>query len=116
MHVPPHTLDRAASLARELETIDRPDDCVARLVSDLLDLLGRVQDHDPRDAAVLGLSPQEQAVLGLMVVGRTNSAIGHELAISPRTVAKHLEHVYRKLDVTNRASAAALWSGRRPTQ
>ena len=51
------------------------------------------------------LTDRESRILRLAALGRTNSAIAHALDISPRTVAKHLEHVYRKLDVTSRTSA-----------
>jgi DNA-binding CsgD family transcriptional regulator len=51
------------------------------------------------------LTDRETRVLRLAAVGRTNSAIAHTLDISPRTVAKHLENIYRKLDVTSRTSA-----------
>jgi DNA-binding CsgD family transcriptional regulator len=51
------------------------------------------------------LTDREIRVLRLAALGRTNSAIAHTLDISPRTVAKHLEHIYRKLDVTSRTSA-----------
>ena len=44
-------------------------------------------------------------VLRLAALGRTNTAIAHALDVSPRTVAKHLEHIYRKLDVSSRTSA-----------
>jgi DNA-binding CsgD family transcriptional regulator len=53
------------------------------------------------------LSARERMVLELVAAGRTNAAIAHDLGISPRTVAKHLEHVYRKLGVANRAEAVA---------
>jgi DNA-binding CsgD family transcriptional regulator len=39
--------------------------------------------------------------------GDTNSAIAHGLGMSPRTVAKHLEHAYRKLGVSCRAAAVS---------
>jgi DNA-binding CsgD family transcriptional regulator len=51
------------------------------------------------------LTDREIRILHLAALGRTNSAIAHALDISPRTVAKHLEHIYRKLDVTSRTSA-----------
>ena len=35
---------------------------------------------------------------------RTNSSIARTLDVSPRTIAKHLEHIYRKLGVTSRAA------------
>jgi DNA-binding CsgD family transcriptional regulator len=42
-----------------------------------------------------------------VAAGRTNVAIAHTLQVSPRTVAKHLERIYRKLGVGNRAAAVA---------
>lgn len=51
------------------------------------------------------LTAREREVLELVAEGRTNQAIGHALALSPRTVAKHLEHSYRKLDVSCRTQA-----------
>jgi DNA-binding NarL/FixJ family response regulator len=53
------------------------------------------------------LTAREREVLRLVAEGRTNQAIAHALALSPRTVAKHLEHAYRKLDVTCRIEALA---------
>ena len=52
-----------------------------------------------------GLTRREQQVLSLVAEGRTNQAIAHALELSPRTVAKHLEHAYRKLDVSCRVQA-----------
>jgi DNA-binding CsgD family transcriptional regulator len=57
---------------------------------------------------VADLTDREIGVLRLAALGRTNSAIARALDISPRTVAKHLEHIYRKLDVNGRTSAAVL--------
>ncbi|RYY78540.1 MAG: DNA-binding response regulator, partial [Comamonadaceae bacterium] len=37
--------------------------------------------------------------------------IGDILGMSPRTVNKHLEHIFEKLGVETRAAAAALASG-----
>lgn len=51
------------------------------------------------------LTDREIRVLRLAALGRTNRAIARALDISPRTVAKHLEHIYRKLDVNSRTSA-----------
>ncbi len=62
--------------------------------------------------ALAGLTDCEVRILRLAALGRTNSAIAHALDVSPRTVAKHLEHIYRKLDVTSRASAVAALSRR----
>ena len=53
------------------------------------------------------LTEREIQVLELVAAGRTNVAIAHTLDVSPRTVAKHLERIYRKLGVGNRAAAVA---------
>jgi len=41
----------------------------------------------------------------LLEKGLTGVSIGHLLGISPRTVAKHLEHIYAKLGISNRIEA-----------
>ena len=53
------------------------------------------------------LTQREIQILGLVAAGRTNVAIAHALQASPRTVAKHLEHIYRKLGVSSRAAAVS---------
>lgn len=53
----------------------------------------------------VGLTPRELCVLQLLSEGWTQQAIAHQLRISPRTVHKHLEHVYAKLSVTDRLMA-----------
>ena len=47
-----------------------------------------------------------------VVKGKTNLDIGDILASSPRTVQKHLEHVFAKLGVETRTAAAAMAMGR----
>jgi DNA-binding CsgD family transcriptional regulator len=51
------------------------------------------------------LTDRELQVLELAAQGCTNHAIARTLDVSPRTIAKHLEHVYHKLGVTSRAAA-----------
>ena len=60
---------------------------------------------------VVELTSRELAVLHLLVEGCTAVAMAHRLGISVRTVQKHLEHVYRKLGVTNRLAAAMVVQG-----
>ena len=43
-----------------------------------------------------------------IAAGKSNRDISEILSISPRTVNKHLEQVFVKLGVENRATAAAL--------
>ncbi len=54
------------------------------------------------------LTPREIDVLNWVAKGKTNRDIGEILGMSPRTVNKHLEHIYVKLGVETRSAAAAL--------
>ena len=53
------------------------------------------------------LTEREIQILRLVADGRTNASIAHALEVSPRTIAKHLEHIYRKLGVSSRAAAVS---------
>jgi DNA-binding NarL/FixJ family response regulator len=57
------------------------------------------------------LTPRETEVLSWLAKGKTNRDIGEILGMSPRTVNKHLEHIFEKLGVETRSAAAALASG-----
>lgn len=54
------------------------------------------------------LTTRECDVLYWVMLGKTNREIGEILSISPRTVNKHLEHVFEKLGVETRTGAASL--------
>lgn len=53
-----------------------------------------------------GLTLRERDVLSWVAQGKTNKEIAKLLSIRPRTVGKHLEHVYTKIGVETRTSAA----------
>ena len=53
-------------------------------------------------------SQRESEVLMWIARGKSNRDIAEILSLSPRTVNKHLEQIYAKLGVENRASAAAM--------
>lgn len=53
-----------------------------------------------------GLTPRELQVLGLLVDGLSNQQIAHRLAVTPRTVAAHMEHLLDKLEAPTRTAAA----------
>jgi len=77
------------------------------------ELLLRVTTSDPgREETLLrdrlGLTAREAEVLLWLGRGKSNRDIAEILVMSPRTVNKHLEGVFAKLGVENRASAAAL--------
>ena len=54
------------------------------------------------------LTPRESEVLLWIARGKSNKDIADILGMSPRTVNKHLETVFAKMGVENRAAAAAL--------
>ncbi len=79
------------------------------------DLLFRVGPHYARRsdevlAQRFALTAREAEVLLWIARGKANRDIGEILALSPRTVNKHLETIFAKLGVENRASAAVLAS------
>jgi DNA-binding CsgD family transcriptional regulator len=53
----------------------------------------------------IGLSKREAEVLTLVAAGKTNSQISQQLSIGIKTVKKHLEHVFGKLDANSRNDA-----------
>lgn len=59
-------------------------------------------------ASVLGITHREAEVLLWVSYGKSSTDISDVLMISPRTVQKHLEHVYEKLGVETRSAAAAI--------
>ena len=62
----------------------------------------------PADLSHYQLTPRELDVLAWIARGKTNRDIAEILGMSPRTVNKHLEHIFVKLGVETRAAAAAL--------
>jgi HD-GYP domain-containing protein (c-di-GMP phosphodiesterase class II) len=52
-----------------------------------------------------GLTAREVEVLGLLARGHSNRQIAQRLAVTPKTVSNHVEHVYLKLGVSSRAAA-----------
>lgn len=83
---------------------------VVRLaISDAQDLLLLQEEHRGVERAhveALGLSRREAEVLTWVAEGKTNAEIAIILEMSPRTVQKHLEHVFVKLGVETRIAAA----------
>ncbi len=69
-----------------------------------LDIARRDPQQRPR-VAPGGLSRRELEVLRLLAAGRTSSEIAGELFISTRTAEHHIQNIYLKIAVSNRASA-----------
>jgi DNA-binding CsgD family transcriptional regulator len=54
-----------------------------------------------------GLTEREAEVLRLVAAGRSNRQIATELVISEHTVARHVQNIFAKLDVSSRSAATA---------
>lgn len=74
-------------------------------------LLLAQNNHRNGDTARLqqaALTHRESEVLSWVAKGKTNRDIAEILGMSPRTVNKHLEHIFDKLGVETRSAAAAI--------
>jgi DNA-binding CsgD family transcriptional regulator len=60
------------------------------------------------DGSAHDLTAREMTILTLLSQGLTAEGLARRLSISPRTVGKHLEHIYRKLDVSDRLMAVQM--------
>jgi DNA-binding CsgD family transcriptional regulator len=71
--------------------------------------LARVEALAPITAAGApgGLTAREVQVLRLVAAGKSNRAIAADLGISEHTVARHLQNIFARLDVSSRSAAAA---------
>jgi DNA-binding NarL/FixJ family response regulator len=54
-----------------------------------------------------GLTAREAEVLRLIAAGRSNRDIATRLVISEHTVARHVQNIFTKLEVSSRAAATA---------
>lgn len=92
-----------------------PDELVARLQAHLrvareMNAAMRARGEELAPAAALLPNPlthREMDVLQWVACGKTNRDVAEILGMSPRTVNKHLEHIYEKLGVETRTAAVA---------
>jgi HD-GYP domain-containing protein (c-di-GMP phosphodiesterase class II) len=59
-----------------------------------------------RERLPAALTHREAEVLRLIARGRTNREVAGLLVVSPKTVGRHVENLYRKIGVSSRAAAA----------
>ena len=90
------------TLAVQLHPLGRvgPDENLFRVTAE--DEAGQIRALQDR----FELTRREAEVLIWIAKGKSNKDIGEILGLSPRTVNKHLEQIFVKLGVENRASAA----------
>jgi two-component system nitrate/nitrite response regulator NarL len=75
-----------------------PPDVASGLVSEI-----RLRKHDDRPA----LTQREQEILKLIAAGKSLPEIAKELYLGLTTVKTHVQHLYEKLGVSDRAAAVA---------
>lgn len=96
--------------------VEQPHGAIELIVVDKLrgdGVLIQFRELDPQKDVLrlqhgLGITLREAEVLLWLSYGKSNSDISELLTISPRTVQKHLEHIYQKMGVETRSSAAGL--------
>lgn len=66
-----------------------------------------ILDHAAEPPQDFGLSEREGEIMHWVRTGKTNDEIGMILGISTNTVKNHLQRIFKKLDVANRAQAVA---------
>jgi two-component system nitrate/nitrite response regulator NarL len=69
------------------------------------ELAGQLRTRAHPDAPLL--SPREREILELIAAGELAPEIAKHLGLSPATVRTHLQHLYEKLGVSDRAAAVA---------
>jgi predicted ATPase/class 3 adenylate cyclase/DNA-binding CsgD family transcriptional regulator len=118
-HHVPELADLDERLARELGKARTADLIAAGAALDLgdaavytrqqIDVARREPTPQARRARPGGLSRREIEVLRLVADGRSAAEIATELFISTRTAEHHIQHIYTKIGVSNRA-AATRWA------
>jgi two-component system nitrate/nitrite response regulator NarL len=89
-------VDAVLACARGDDVI--PPELAAGLVSEI-----RLRKRDDRPV----LTPREHEILELIAAGKSLPAIGKQLYLSVTTVKTHVQHLYDKLGVSDRAAAVA---------
>jgi two-component system response regulator FixJ len=62
---------------------------------------GRAAETRAAQGLLSGLTPRERGVLDMLVQGRSNKVVAHELGISPRTVEIHRAHIMNKMEASS---------------
>jgi DNA-binding CsgD family transcriptional regulator len=100
------------AIAGSLPVVGQDDSLLARCVrgdggTRVLLLERAARALSPQALGQLGLTPREAEVLHGLARGEDLGAVAAELEVSPRTVAKHVQHIHAKLGVSSRAQAVA---------
>ena len=86
----------------------RAEVAAGRLDGEAVDAVLRAAGHRVRRQREwpAGLTSREVEVLRLLARGLSNKEIAEKLTITPKTAGSHIEHIYTKIDASNRAQAS----------
>jgi DNA-binding NarL/FixJ family response regulator len=101
--VPAEELQRAVRVVAEGGAWLDPD--VTRRVLDVYRAAPTTVTDPDRGAALARLTERERDVLTLIGTGHTNAEIARELFVGEGTVKTHINHMFSKLDLRDRAAA-----------
>jgi DNA-binding NarL/FixJ family response regulator len=94
-------------LVRAIQCIGRGEALLDPVVTQRVLERVRLASRQEQAAAFNDLTEQELRVLGLVAKGRTNKEIARALFLGEGTVRNYVSSILSKLDLTNRAEAAA---------
>ena len=94
---------RGSEICERLVAVSRGETVLAPEVQS--ELAGRLRTQAQPGAPLL--SPREREILELIAAGELAPDIARRLGLSPATVRTHLQHLYEKLGVSDRAAAVA---------
>jgi HD-GYP domain-containing protein (c-di-GMP phosphodiesterase class II) len=100
-HRPAHPPDEAARLLRE-------EGRAGRLDHEMVEAVLSAAGHPTRQRreGPAGLTGREIEVLRLLARGLSTKQIAEQLFVSPKTAGNHIEHIYSKINATNRVAAS----------
>jgi DNA-binding NarL/FixJ family response regulator len=91
------------SIVQAIAAVAQGGTWLSQSIAEKLVQWGTGEHQQPTPA---NLTPRETEVLRLVTAGKTNQEIGGQLAISEKTVEKHLREIFIKLGVVSRVEAA----------
>lgn len=104
------------SLDRVRNRFGEADVALVRSVTPALDRLFRGHAAATVPSELSALTVQERRVLTLVAAALSNAEVASRMTLAPNTVRKHLEHVYRKLGVSNRLAAVKVFESADPSR
>jgi DNA-binding NarL/FixJ family response regulator len=94
-------------LIRAIETVGQGNSLLDPALTERMFTEVRRAAREQESTAFSQLTEQERRVLALVAEGRTNREIAHELHLGEGTVRNYVSNILSKLDLANRAEAAA---------